>query len=77
MWQTLQMDVFEESQIREYVGEFADRLLPVRDERWSDPASYARKQGWKDLLRVPILLSLMKRLAVPEMATTGGWCESG
>ena len=63
-WDTLRVEPFDEERIREYLGDLSDTLLPTEDEEWEDEDSFSRKQQWQDLLHVPLLLRLMRRLAI-------------
>ena len=65
-WETYRVEPFDEQRIREYLGDLSDELLPVEDEEWKDRPSYERKQQWSDLLKVPLLLNLIRRLATAD-----------
>lgn len=60
-WQTLRLDPFDQDRQRKYLGEvLAARLLNEDSLEWVDPAEYAKRQQWADLLEVPLLLKLLR-----------------
>ncbi|MFO0821210.1 MAG: SUMF1/EgtB/PvdO family nonheme iron enzyme, partial [Pirellulales bacterium] len=69
-WRTLRLDKFDDDQIRRYLDaggrNLAEKLLPKKEEEKEDIASYRRKMQWQDLLRTPILLREMRKLAASE-----------
>ena len=62
-WHTLQVDPFDESRQRKFLGPVADLLISTSGEKWDHRPSYDRKQQWADLLEVPLLLHLLRDLA--------------
>jgi len=72
-WETCRVEPFDEEQIRRYLGEQAEKLL---ESEGDDESEEDRKQQWADLLKVPLLLRLMRRLAVAEEETGTSTCLS-
>ncbi|MCA9012302.1 MAG: SUMF1/EgtB/PvdO family nonheme iron enzyme, partial [Planctomycetaceae bacterium] len=68
-WKTLQLLPFDGARQRQYLGDtLANELIPHElCVNWNTADDELRRRQWKDLLEVPLLLSLMKQLATsPE-----------
>ncbi len=63
-WQTYRVDAFDEEQIRDYLGDLAPKLL---SQGWDDPLK-GFKENLQELLKVPVLLSLLRDLVAGEGA---------
>lgn len=73
-WQSFELQPFDESRQRRYLGSNAARELIADSETMTAFSGDAevRRDGWRDLLKIPLLLKLMKELATPK---DGGFTE--
>lgn len=62
---TLKLQEFDTKRIRRFLGGCSPQLLPTASDNRD---ATARKEGWSDLLRTPILLSLVRELALAPPA---------
>jgi len=80
-WTELRLDKFNKTQQREFLGEWAAGVLETEEERelsdeleteeereqwWEFEQSIARKRQWADLVDQPLLLKLLRGLAIAE-----------
>jgi len=68
-WTQLRLDKFIETQQREFLGERAADVLETEEERkepWKFGKSIARKLQWANLVDQPLLLKLLRDLAIAE-----------
>ncbi len=66
-WDTVHAEGFHDpAQRKRYLGELAGDLLAKDDEQWLSRDSYERKQQWADLLEIPLLLKMLRDLALAE-----------
>ncbi len=66
-WRTLELQPFNDKRQKRYLGELADELISGSDEvDWQSDADEIRRHQWKDLLETPLLLQMLKQIAVEE-----------
>lgn len=67
-WRILRLKPFDRERQAKYLGKrLADELIPQDGEiDWSSDADEIRKHQWKDLLEIPLLLNLLKELALAK-----------
>ena len=68
-WKTLRLKPFDQERQRKYLCDsLSDELIPTTEQvNWNTKPDELRRHQWKDLLEVPLLLSLLKQLATsPE-----------
>lgn len=67
-WTTLELLKLDQQRQRSFLGtRLASELIPEKDLEDSDTTPQERrKHQWKDLLRIPLLICLMKKLAIRD-----------